>query len=78
MGVKEEELTMRLVYGYYGQTKPTQVNAGKCNNCQQDVWVDAPANDGKQYRGSIFAHYSCAMKVWREVHANNTGRKAGP
>jgi len=41
MGIKEENTPVRIVRGYAGAVRPTQIEAGTCRHCSNPVFVEA-------------------------------------
>lgn len=64
MGVKEESLPVRYVFGFSGQTRPQQMDAGPCVVCQCAVWVDGK-RASRAYRSQQPVHYGCQTKDHR-------------
>lgn len=60
MGFKEDTLTVRIVKGYSGQTRPMQVLGGPCIVCKAVVWIDRPKTNGQRFLGQMAVHYGCS------------------
>jgi len=69
MGVKEELLGKRVLFGYAGQLRPGQVIGGICQSCQVPVWINLPEN--LAVSSTEYMHFSChnfkALAVDREL-----------
>jgi hypothetical protein len=63
MGIKEDGLPTRYVFGYSGQLRPLQTVAGKCEVCKEDVWIDYQ-KPSKEYLKTLQVHYGCEPFDW--------------
>ena len=57
MGIKEENLPTRIVFGFAGQSRPEQVIGGACIACNLEVWINPQIT--KESSIMKYLHYSC-------------------
>lgn len=62
MGVKEEKLADRILFGYAGQLRPLQMVGGACTVCGREVWIDIP--EPLAVRSTSHTHFSCHNGQW--------------
>ncbi len=57
MGIKEDHLVKRVLFGYAGQLRPMQVVGGPCTICQTPLWIDLP--EPLEVLSTSHQHFSC-------------------